>query len=193
MICKIGNILYSQFHSAVCLLCKRQSALLPRCSYIVLYRACYIQHKLLAAGKGLHKLYTAAIQSFASHHSAPLQRTGSSAPLICKGTSSTAAWDKSTSASKKSGQGQPPPRPHNKLPDSNSLTQLTKNRNRFLGKSSYITGHFNPPLTTRRLSKKLLAGPVHQPAPQCKACSSLQKFSGACYRAGALSLQVADN
>lgn len=98
MICKIGNILYSQFHSVVCLVRKRQSALLPHCLYTVLCWPFYInengmlhQHELLAEGKGLNSCTGQLIQSFASHHSVPLQQTGSSASLICKGTSSTAA------------------------------------------------------------------------------------------------------
>lgn len=96
MIGKIGSILYGHFRNGMGLVCKIQAALLSHCLYTALYQLFpprkmghYNKQELLAEHKGLHRLDVAATQSFASHRSAPLQWTSSSASPVCKGTSST--------------------------------------------------------------------------------------------------------
>lgn len=77
---------------------------------------------------------------------------------------------KSTSASKKTGQGQPPA-----APDSNPAH--SGNRKHFLGKSRYSTACFKHPSAARCLGKReLSAGAVHQPAAWCELAPAVRVF-----------------
>lgn len=92
------------------LACRRHRHYSPHCLYRVLYRSHITENGMvhLAWTPSRRQGVTRAVQG--SHPViwlpllCPLQWTGSSASLICKGTSLAAAWDTSTFASKKSSQ-----------------------------------------------------------------------------------------